>query len=155
MKPQEYVKQHETADVSWMTKTAWWAGYTAAFFKNEIAAFELLESDTELSIGDKEISLSYPERQSLMHFLQAFGGNWSKELNTWDKTKMDYIQKIGDFTLKVVAVLPPPSCQIVEEDVLVPAQPERMEKRKVIKCPQPIEQIQEDVLETAQEGAVS
>ena len=153
MKALQYKHQYDTYDVGWATRNAWESGFTTAKFEQELAAFELLEPDIEVSINGFEVKINNPERSVLYNFLKTFGGDWEKTVNDWDKTKMDYTQKRDLFTLQVIAVTPPPACQIVEEDVVIPAQPERIEKRKVIKCPEPLP-VETETETTPQENVI-
>ncbi len=83
---------------------------------------------------DKFIDFDNPTRAQVVDILVAFGGKWSKAL-AFDSSTINYEQPIdGGLVLRLYHAEPPPSCQLVEEDVVIPAQPERIEKRTRLVC---------------------
>lgn len=64
-------------------------------YQEQIEKFFELCPETELEVNAVGITLSYCEdRATLMKFLQCFGGEWEKQINDYDKTKMDYVQTV-------------------------------------------------------------
>ena len=91
----------------------------------------------KIEIDSTRISLvKCTDRAILMDFLQTFGGNWQKEINYWDKTKINYFQEITireylKYKIEANGAEPPASCRIVEEEVIVP---EHKEMKKKLIC---------------------
>jgi len=137
----ELIKQHEDYDIGYTKKCSFIAGYVTAKYETQINDFYTKAPDANLRVDENGIRLTGCSREVLNTFLLCFGGSWSKDINTWQSDKMDYFreEKTEAFTyeLKVEAVAPPPSCQIVEEEVDVPA---RKEIRKKIVCKEESEQ---------------
>lgn len=159
------LNQITQCDMSYSLRNAADAAVVLHLYREPIEKFLALEPELNLSVSGSAITLEYAERPALMKFLQCFGGDWEKQVNDYDKTKMDYVQthlhplrdKTKDFeeeeavneetgevttktvpykyqrklTISVVAVMPPPSCVIVEEEIEVPA---RKELRKRVVC---------------------
>jgi hypothetical protein len=78
------------------------------------------------------LDFNNPNREATLAALQLFGGNWNKEL-CHDAT-INYVQKIDGFTLRLYGAAPPPSCRLEEFEEIIPAQPERREKRLKLVC---------------------
>jgi len=79
------------------------------------------------------------ERDEALAVMKAFGGKWDKSPNYQGKG-IDYRQHTEDFERRITIsnAKPPPSCQVVEEEVLIEAQPARMEKRFKLQCVKPV-----------------
>jgi hypothetical protein len=84
------------------------------------------------------------ERTEAFAVMKAFGGKWDKSPN-YTGQGIDYDQWFpnGDnpygARITVSNAKPPPSCQVVEEIVGVPAQPARFEKKYKLQCAKPLE----------------
>lgn len=97
------------------------------------------------------LNVKTPTREVLMRVLKAFPGKWKKSVNTEGKGTLDYsLFSEGNLVINCVSAPPPPSCQIVEEMVDIPAQPARRELRKVVKCTPDVENHKDEVLEMAE-----
>lgn len=110
-------------------------------YREQIESLYSQFPEINIEVSSSELRLSSPSREELTAWLLAFGGDWEKKVNDWQKDKMDYIQKVphpvkeyeGDnLDLVACAVEPPPACKIIEEEVEVPA---RKEMRRRIVCP--------------------
>lgn len=76
-------------------------------------------------------------RDDLRVFM-SLAPQWSKENDTTGinyKAIIDGVQ----FRIRAEDDALPGTCKLVEEEVVIPAQPERIEKRKVVRCNQPVE----------------
>lgn len=80
------------------------------------------------------------ERDEALAIMKAFGGKWDKSPNYTGKG-IDYTQYFADYSrrIQISNAKPPASCEIVEEDVIIPAQPERKRKKFTLKCKKPVE----------------
>lgn len=81
------------------------------------------------------IDIEYPGRKAVVDLITHFkAGKWDKELSGVEG-KINYLNKtLLSLPLRIYAAEPPPSCRIVEEDTLIPAQPARVIKRKKVVC---------------------
>ncbi len=86
------------------------------------------------------ISFQNCERDEVLAVMKAFGGKWDKSPH-YSGQGIDYTQWLYDYKrrLEISNAKPPASCQVVEEEVEIPAQPARMEKRFKLQCVKPIE----------------
>jgi hypothetical protein len=138
MKTSEYVKQHQTYDLGYSMSNQRVSGFILAQHVKEIDEFGEAFPDKELTISYTGIELSHATREELIAFLTAFGGDWDKKVADYYPDKMTYEQEfsVGDlkYTIKASNVPPPPSCKIVEEEVVVP---EHKEMKKKIVCKEP------------------
>ncbi len=75
-----------------------------------------------------------PDRSQALALMKVFGGKWTKEPVNNDSGTLSYIQVIDGIRVRLWSTPPPPSCRVVEKQVLVPAQPERWTTRRVIEC---------------------
>jgi hypothetical protein len=127
-------------DVGWLLKKAFWAGLLCGEFSEQLAAFQALHPEITLSISEDGIMVQYPSRDELRDFRQSFGGVWQKELAEYSPGNINYFRElvVHGQRIRLLAnyAKPPPSCQIIEEEVDVPA---RKEMRKRIVCPEPNE----------------
>lgn len=69
--------------------------------------------------------------EKVIEVIKLFTGKWVKEPAG---TRIHYVLKQGDFQLRCYAGEPPPNCKIVEVEEVIPAQPERIEKRLKLIC---------------------
>ena len=124
-------------DIGWITRSAWLIGFLTARYEQQVNAFLEKYPEQKIEIDSTRISLvKCTDRAILMDFLQTFGGNWQKEINCWDKTKIDYFQEITireflTYKIEADGAEPPASCRIVEEEVIVP---EHKEMKKKLIC---------------------
>lgn len=80
------------------------------------------------------IDVNNPTREQSLAIIRAFGGDWEKNLTPGMSDKVNYTAEIDGRHVRLWASAPPPSCRLVEQEYIVPAQPERIEKRMVLKC---------------------
>ena len=124
-------------DIGWITRSAWLIGFLTARYEQQVNAFLEKYPEQKIEIDSTRISLvKCTDRAILMDFLQTFGGNWQKEINYWDKTKINYFQEITireylKYKIEANGAEPPASCRIVEEEVIVP---EHKEMKKKLIC---------------------
>lgn len=97
--------------------------------------FEIEKS--HLSFSGNMIDINGPSRKDVektLMFLRA--GKWEKEKH-YDGEKIDYTsinEIVPGFRLRMWGADPPGTCRVIEEEVEIPAQPARIEKRKRIVC---------------------
>ena len=97
----------------------------------------LLGSDIDRDYDETHngIDIQYPGTHAatveIMKRLAA--GHWEKEYNN---TSINYLNKTfaPPLILRIYCSPPPPSCQLVEYEVVMPAQPEHIEKRFKVVC---------------------
>lgn len=79
-------------------------------------------------------SLTRAETVSLITHLKS--GKWDKTPSSSVSDKIDYVNStfLPDAKLRIWGAEPPASCKVVEEDVEIPAQPARIEKRRKLVC---------------------
>lgn len=71
--------------------------------------------------------------------LAPAGKHWAKDRSTYDPTiPLKYICDVNGVIVEihVRGDAIPPTCKLQEVDVVIPAQPERIEKRRVLVCPE-------------------
>jgi hypothetical protein len=85
------------------------------------------------------VDIEYPTREDVEKIISTLHvGKWVKE--KMGETSLNYISEqpiLGNKKLRLWVAQPPNTCQIIEVDTVipaVPAQPERVEKRKVMIC---------------------
>ncbi len=132
-------KEKLEGDHTWELQTAFARGYIIATHKEKLLPFLEANSEVIIGINSHSIEFSGCKRPQLLALLQLFGGKWNKEIEICRPDKIRYSQKIEDDFIDVYYVIvtdcdPPPSCQIVEEEVEVPA---HIERRRRIICPTP------------------
>lgn len=74
-------------------------------------------------------NLKHPE---IIKVISVLGGKWKKEPG--DNGRVNYEATINGQRFRCWQGEPPPSCRIIEEEVIVPAQPERRETRRKLVC---------------------
>lgn len=123
-------------------------GVVFAIYHAQITQFLEQFPDANLDIDGSDITLNGGERDQLLVFLKLFGGKWSKQADEYHKDKIQYMQEIPipfleSYLIVIVAKeqAPPPSCQIIEVEELVPASVRKIRK---LKCPTPQEAATDD-----------
>lgn len=79
------------------------------------------------------IDFDNPTREQALEALKAFAPKWEKAPG-YSNGAIHYIAKQDGITLRLYDAPPPPSCQLVEEEVLIPSVPARIEKRMKLVC---------------------
>ena len=75
------------------------------------------------------------KREQVVEIFKRIGGTWNKEVAFAREDKINYLQPLDNgITLRLYHAEPPDSCKLIEEDVVIPAQPERVEKRTRLVC---------------------
>ncbi len=69
----------------------------------------------------------------IIKVIKAFPGRWLKEPAV-ESAKINYSVTIDGIKIRCYSGEPPANCKIVEEQVVIPAQPERTEIRKRLVC---------------------
>jgi hypothetical protein len=79
--------------------------------------------------------IDYLNRDAVLEVLRKMGGTWDKTPADYG-AKMNYVrrEKFHGRTVKLCAAEPPPTCRVVEEEVVIPAQPEQRVMRKKLVC---------------------
>jgi|SRR5260221_11597139 len=80
------------------------------------------------------IDIDRPTREQVLAVIQAIPGKWEKEPTQSFGGALNYSLKVDGYTLRLWAAPPPPSCRLIEEEVEIPAQAARMEKRMRLEC---------------------
>ena len=82
------------------------------------------------------LDIDRPARETVMNILKAFPGKWDKEQTQGvEQPSINYQREVAPgIVLRLWASPPPPTCKLVEEEVVIPAQPERIEKRMKLVC---------------------
>ena len=75
------------------------------------------------------LDLNYLTHDEIIKVIQIFPGKWDKELNG---ARINYINR--EAKVRCYAGEPPPSCRLVEEEIEIPPQPARKEKRFRLVC---------------------
>lgn len=75
-------------------------------------------------------TLSHPE---VIRVIKAIGGKWDKT-PSGQCARIDYQTEVQGQIIRCWAGEPPPNCKIVEVDEIIPAQPERIEKKRKLVC---------------------
>lgn len=106
----------------------------------EFAAW-LAKRDIELEAGsvsawsEEFIDIDHPNRADVERLLALLRiGKWIKEKFG---TTLNYVSEqplFGSYRIRFWAADPPGTCRLVEEEVVIPAQPEKREKRIVLHC---------------------
>ncbi len=75
-----------------------------------------------------------PTRNETIALMKVFGGTWRKSVCNGLNDRINYSQEIDGVTVRLWASPPPPSCTVIEEQVLVPATPEHWTTKRVLRC---------------------
>lgn len=93
---------------------------------------DTLDSDEfAISIVGMGIDFDNLSHEKVIKLVQLFPGKWDKEPCGH---RVHYTLQQGNFRLRCYAGEPPPNCKIVEVEEVIPAQPERIEKRRRLVC---------------------
>lgn len=87
-----------------------------------------------LPYSGETIDFDFPSHETTIEIIKALGGKWTKALNGTDK--IDYTASIDGVKFRIYAGSPPPSCQIIEEVVVVPSHytPETTKTIRRLQC---------------------
>jgi len=136
--PKEIYEQTTNYSITYTLKKAFKYGYIIGRFAEQLNAFAKAYPEEKIVFDYGEVTFVSTNRQALVAFLQIFGGKWSREVDNCVPTQIKYEQLLetsfGDCISITACGTPPPSCRIVEEEVEVPAQPARKEKRTKMVC---------------------
>lgn len=101
-----------------------------------IANSETLERfSAHATVYNSQIDFDYVDRETLLDVIKAFPEKWNKSFRP-DAGVMDYTATFNGITLRCWGAPPPPSCQIIEEEIEVPEQviPAKKELRRSLNC---------------------
>lgn len=114
--------------------------------KNALILAPIADLDCVISHGTS-LWIWVKTREDLQRVL-SIASKWDKQ---YDETTINYVTQIDDIHVKVLAQdsAIPPTCRLEEVEVVVPAQPERTVKKKVIKCVFAEQPAQESCVDTA------
>lgn len=97
-------------------------------------ALEGFNEELRISTGYQSIDIDNPPRDQAIRIMQHLKlGTWKREQSG---EQLNYIHSdfSGNLNLRLYSTPPPASCVITYEDVLIPAQPERIERRPKMTC---------------------
>ena len=85
------------------------------------------------SMCGSKIDFDWPDtREAVQEILNTVAaGQWTRTTNG---VKVNYETVVDGMTLRIYSAPPPPSCEVVFDDVEMPAQPARVEKRARLVC---------------------
>lgn len=108
----------------------------------------------DVSFCGSYLDFDHLSHEDVIKVIKAVGGKWNKEPCDG---KINYSTTIEGMRLRCWQGEPPPSCRIVEEEVVIPAQPERREMRRKLVCIEPKEETLHDEVLDGKDycGAVS
>lgn len=92
--------------------------------------------DVNLSVYGEFVDFDNLTRAQVVALITHLkSGKWDKSPSN-QSGKIDYVNAgfLKDAKLRIWAAEPPASCKLVEEDVEIPAQPARIEKRMKLVC---------------------
>lgn len=93
------------------------------------------ELGLEPSFACDKVDFDFLSHADVVRVMQAFpAGKWNKELAGASEGKIHYEAVYCGIPIRCYAGEPPPHCQVVDEEVIIPAQPERKEIRKKLVC---------------------
>jgi len=80
------------------------------------------------------IDFDYLTHDQTIEVIKVLGGKWTKSLNGTDT--IDYNTTIDGVNFRIFAGQPPPSCEVIEETVIVPSHytPETTKTIRRLKC---------------------
>lgn len=109
-----------------LNKKVNWAYYARTFVLEHLSTFDSLP-DATLAV-DKKIDFDNLSHEQVMEVIKAFPGRWKKEPNQ-GRVHYSIVLRNASKTSELYEIVircyngePPPNCQIVYEDVHVPAQ---------------------------------
>lgn len=100
------------------------------------AKLEGLDEDIHVSVCNEHIDFDNPTRTQAVKLMTHLKmGKWRKEVG-YSAGKINYIHDglAPGIKLRMFGAEPPASCRLVEEEVVIPAQPARTEKRMKLVC---------------------
>lgn len=89
--------------------------------------------DLKASLWGSSIDFDMLAHKEVIAVIRAIGGRWEKTPSN-ESTRIDYSTTIDGQTIRCYAGEPPPNCRIEEVDEIIPAQPQRIKKRKKLVC---------------------
>jgi len=89
----------------------------------------------EVSLCNTKVDFDQLSHADVIRVVQALPGKWSKTLSTVSG-RIDYTAQIDGMTIRCWAGEPPAACKIVEETVVVPAQPATTVTVRRLVCPE-------------------
>lgn len=113
------------AQIYELNKQVAWAYYARAFVLEHLATFDLLPDAT---LAGNIIDFDNLKHEQVMEVVKAFPGRWRKEPNgstihySITLRNTSKTADLCEIVLRCYAGEPPPNCQIVYEDVHIPAQ---------------------------------
>jgi hypothetical protein len=133
-----YKSETKNNNYDYAMTRAFVSGYLVARFGTQL---KQIPEEIHVEVFLNGITCCPKTREATVKLLQIFGGKWDKEVDVFYKDKMVYSQSIEnpfaiDLKIRLSEAPPPPCCQIVEEEVEVPAT--KVIKRRMV-CPTPIE----------------
>lgn len=142
MTTQEYIEEWTVSNINYELRSCAHKTALLVLFSEQVKKWHE-KYETQLTFDTFTIALHSDDREKQLWFMQCFGdvseAKWEKELEDYDKTKMKYIKKCkhpffedSDLEIQARMCTPPPSCEIVEVEEIVPEH-KRMVKRIV--CP--------------------
>ncbi len=88
--------------------------------------------NVKVTMWPDRVDFDNPKREDVYVIMQGLSaGKWKREPI---EDKMIYSTVIDGLTYYIWGAPPPPSCEIIEEEELVPAQPEQWIKRRRVVC---------------------
>jgi len=96
-----------------------------------------IKTPVHFSIAGDMIDIDLPKRGEVVDIIKHLKtGKWRKQISCSAPDKVDYYNDTFFLGVKIrmYQAEPPASCKIVMEDVVIPAQPERIEKRPKLVC---------------------
>ena len=105
------------------------------FVEKKAEAFEQLEeSGIFARLSGNNLDFDCLKRDQVLKVISALRiGKWEKSPN-YSGNSLDYSNVQDGFNVRLWASAPPPSCQLVETEEEVPAQPARMVKKYKLVC---------------------
>jgi len=140
--------EYSEADYGYRLSSAFKAGFFAAIHRESIQQFHAVYPEMVLNIDGNGISFCGGDREQVLAFLKAFGGDWEKAPEDYYPDKIKYTRKIQcdelemEYTIEAGQAPPPPSCRIEETEEFVPASVRKV--RKIV-CPKTVNENPETV----------
>lgn len=106
----------------------------------KVIALMVLHKNAILAVGKLPtpycdgLDFDNPNRSQALALMKVFGGNWTKEVVNNDSGTISYYQMIDGIRVRLWSAPPPPSCRVIEKQVLIPAQPEQWVAKRVLQC---------------------
>lgn len=97
-----------------------------------IPGLDKVELPVHPSFCGEYFDFDYLTHPQTIHLIGCLGGKWEKTLSSGGT--INYETMLNGVRVRVYSGEPPPSCRVIMEDVVIPAQPERIEKRRKIVC---------------------